>query len=79
MEQVMDRKWNRTELITVVDWLEARHAFLHSEELFITAGDDFAHSNGRWPQVQNLRREASAIHTSLQTAREQLGESDAAT
>ena len=69
-------KWNRTEMLAVVRWLEERHKFLHSEELTITAGDDFAHSNGKWPRVQQLQREAGAIHASLQTAREQLGEAD---
>ena len=72
MEKMMT--WNRTELLAVVRWLEERHEFLHSEELTITAGDDFAYSNGKWPRVQQLQREAGAINVALSTAQDQLAE-----
>ena len=69
--------FTRDEMNAVVRWLEERKAFLEHERLGIECGDDFAHSNGRWPRVQELQREEFALGLSLQTAKEQLGESDA--
>ena len=61
----------------VVRWLEDRRTWLQGERLGIECGDDFAHSNGNWPRVQQLRREEMALNATLQTAKEQLGQADA--
>ena len=70
-------KFTRDEMNAVVRWLEDRRTWLQGERLVIECGDDFAHSNGRWPRVQELQREEFALTSSLQTAKEQLGEADA--
>ena len=75
MEKEM--KFTRDEMNAVVRWLEDRRTWLQGERLVIECGDDFAHSNGRWPRVQELQREEFALTSSLQTAKEQLGEADA--
>lgn len=61
----------------VVRWLEDRRTWLQGERLVIECGDDFAHSNGKWPRVQQLQREEMALNATLQTAKEQLGQADA--
>ena len=70
-------KFTRDEMNAVVRWLEDRRTWLQGERLVIECGDDFAHSNGRWPRVQELQREEFALTSSLQTAKEQLGQADA--
>ena len=75
MEKEM--KFTRDEMNAVVRWLEDRRTWLQGERLVIECGDDFAHSNGRWPRVQELQREEFALTSSLQTAKEQLGQADA--
>jgi len=67
-------KFSKEELQAVVKWLENRHECLLNEKLTIECGDDFAHSNGKWPLVEKFGREASAIKISLNTARDQLDE-----
>ena len=67
-------KFTKEELQAVVKWLENRHEYLHNQKLIIECGDDFAHSNGKWPQVEKFGREASAIKISLNTAKDQLDE-----
>ena len=69
--------FSRDEMNAVVRWLEDRRTWLQGERLVIECGDDFAHSNGRWPRVQELQREEFALTSSLQTAKEQLGQADA--
>ena len=69
--------FSRDEMTAVVRWLEDRRTWLQGERLVIECGDDFAHSNGRWPRVQELQREEFALTSSLQTAKEQLGQADA--
>ena len=73
----MELKFTRDEMNAVVRWLEDRRTWLQGERLVIECGDDFAHSNGRWPRVQELQREEFALTSSLQTAKEQLGQADA--
>ena len=70
-------KFTRDEMNAVVRWLEDRRTWLQGERLVIECGDAFAHSNGRWPRVQELQREEFALTSSLQTAKEQLGQADA--
>ena len=70
-------KFTRDEMNAVVRWLEDRRTWLQGERLVIECGDDFAHSNGRWPRGQELQREEFALTSSLQTAKEQLGQADA--
>ena len=70
-------KFTRDEMNAVVRWLEDRRMWLQGERLVIECGDDFAHSNGKWPRVQELQREELALTSSLQTAKEQLGQADA--
>ena len=69
--------FSRDEMNAVVRWLEDRRTWLQGERLVIECGDDFAHSNGKWPRVQELQREEFALTSSLQTAKEQLGQADA--
>tara|TARA_Y100001973_G_scaffold89930_1_gene136834 strand:- start:561 stop:776 length:216 start_codon:yes stop_codon:yes gene_type:complete len=69
--------FTRDEMNAVVRWLEDRRTWLQGERLVIECGDDFAHSNGKWPRVQELQREEFALTASLQTAKEQLGQADA--
>ena len=69
--------FTRDEMNAVVRWLEDRKTWLKGERLVIECGDDFAHSNGKWPRVQELQREEFALTSSLQTAKEQLGQADA--
>ena len=75
MEKEM--KFTRDEMNAVVRWLEDRRTWLQGERLVIECGDDFAHSNGKWPRVQQLQREEMALNATLQTAKEQLGQADA--
>ena len=75
MEKQMN--FSRDEMNAVVRWLEDRRTWLQGERLVIECGDDFAHSNGKWPRVQQLQREEMALHATLQTAKEQLGQADA--
>ena len=70
-------KFTRDEMNAVVRWLEDRRTWLQGERLVIECGDDFAHSNGKWPRVQQLQREEMALNATLQTAKEQLGQPDA--
>ncbi len=70
-------KFTRDEMNAVVRWLEQRQTWLKGERLVIECGDDFAYSNGKWPRVQELQREEFALTSSLQTAKEQLGQADA--
>ena len=69
--------FTRDEMNAVVRWLEDRRTWLQGERLVIECGDDFAHTNGKWPRVQELQREEIALATTLQTAKEQLGQADA--
>lgn len=69
--------FTRDEMNAVVRWLEDRRTWLQGERLVIECGDNFAHSNGKWPRVQELQREELALTSSLQTAKEQLGQADA--
>ena len=69
--------FTRDEMNAVVRWLEDRRTWLKGERLVIECGDDFAHSNGKWPRVQQLQREEMALNATLQTAKEQLGQADA--
>jgi hypothetical protein len=69
----MMKDFTADELGAIVRWLEKRHKFLHDESLFHEA-DDFAHSNGKWPTIQQLRSEAHAAKVSLDTARNQMDE-----
>ncbi len=69
--------FSRDEMNAVVRWLEDRRTWLQGERLVIECGDDFAHSNGKWPRVQQLQREEMALNATLQTAKEQLGQADA--
>lgn len=69
--------FTRDEMNAVVRWLEDRRTWLKGERLVIECGDDFAHTNGKWPRVQELQREEMALRTTLQTAKEQLGQADA--
>ena len=69
--------FSRDEMNAVVRWLEDRRTWLQGERLVIECGDDFAHSNGKWPREQQLQREEMALTSSLQTAKEQLGQADA--
>ena len=62
-------KFTRDEMNAVVRWLEDRRTWLQGERLVIECGDDFAHSNGRWPRVQELQREEMALNATLQTAK----------
>jgi len=64
------------DLDAVCRWLEMRHEYLHDEALTIEAGDDFAHSNGKWPTIQHLRSESQAAKRSFETAFDQLKEID---
>ena len=75
MEKQMN--FSRDEMNAVVRWLEDRRTWLQGERLVIECGDDFAHSNGKWPRVQQLHREELAVNATLQTAKEQLGQADA--
>ena len=75
MEKQMN--FSRDEMNAVVRWLEDRRPWLQGERLVIECGDDFAHSNGKWPRVQQLQREEMALNATLQTAKEQLGQADA--
>ena len=75
MEKQMN--FSRDEMNAVVRWLEDRRTWLQGERLVIECGDDFAHSNGKWPRVQQLQREEMAVNATLQTAKEQLGQADA--
>ena len=75
MEKQMN--FSRDEMNAVVRWLEDRRTWLQGERLVIECGDDFAHSNGKWPRVQQLQREEMALNAPLQTAKEQLGQADA--
>lgn len=75
MEKQMN--FSRDEMNAVVRWLEDRRTWLQGERLVIECGDDFAHSNGKWPRVQQLQREEMALNATLQTAKEQLGQADA--
>jgi len=63
--------FSRDEMKVVVRWLEDRRTWLKGERLVIECGDDFAHSNGKWPRVQELQREEMALNPTLQTAKEQ--------
>ncbi len=69
--------FTRDEMNAVVRWLEDRRTWLQGERLVIECGDDFAFTNGKWPRVQELQREEMALATTLQTAKEQLGQADA--
>ena len=69
--------FSRDEMNAVVRWLEDRRTWLQGARLVIECGDDFAHSNGKWPRVQQLQREEMALNATLQTAKEQLGQADA--
>ena len=69
--------FTRDEMNAVVRWLEDRRTWLQGERLVIECGDDFAHTNGKWPRVQELQREEMALASTLQTAKEQLGQADA--
>ena len=69
--------FTRDEMNAVVRWLEDRRTWLQGERLAIECGDDFAFTNGKWPRVQELQREEMALATTLQTAKEQLGQADA--
>lgn len=69
--------FTRDEMNAVVRWLEDRRTWLKGERLVIECGDDFAHSNGKWPRVQELQSEEMALATTLRTAKEQLGQADA--
>jgi hypothetical protein len=75
MEKQMN--FTRDEMNAVVRWLEDRRTWLKGERLVIECGDDFAHSNGKWPRVQELQSEEMALATTLRTAKEQLGQADA--
>jgi hypothetical protein len=75
MEKQMN--FTRDEMNAVVRWLEDRRTWLQGERLVIECGDDFAFTNGKWPRVQELQREEMALATTLQTAKEQLGQADA--
>jgi hypothetical protein len=72
-----EMSFTRDEMNAVVRWLEDRQTWLQGERLAIECGDNFAHSNGKWPRVQELQREEFALTSSLQTAKEQLGQADA--
>lgn len=69
--------FTRDEMNAVVRWLEDRRTWLQGERLVIECGDDFAFTNGKWPRVQELQREETALANTLRTAKEQLGQADA--
>jgi hypothetical protein len=64
--------FSKSEMRTILQWLEGRKDWLASERLIIECGDDFAHTNGKWPNVENLLREEHALVASITTAKEQM-------
>ena len=69
--------FTRDEMNAVVRWLENRQDFIRSERLVIECGDDSAYTAGKWNRVEELTREERALTTTLQTAKEQLGQANA--
>ena len=72
----MTERYTQRELRAVVRWLKARAEWLHGERMLIECGDDFAHSNGKWPGVVKLQAEEQTISASLRVARDQLDQLD---
>lgn len=58
-------QFTRAELDTVVRWLEQRYNNLHLQQLVIENGDDFAFANNKWPEVETLKSEQSAVRNCI--------------
>ena len=67
--------YTKDEMIAIVQWIRERQIWLQQEQTIIECGDDFAHSNGKWPTIRQLRDEETALTSSLKTALAQLEES----